>query len=282
MVNPGPSVIQSNLQFCGVTPQAVKFKLKKPELTTTYYLKNLTSNAIEDSVVNSSDSLTLTSLVPTNSSSYQILAKNASSGCLIDLDSTFKVGVGNLPLALNGFILESCGGGIQQIPVSPGVGNSARWYRNENDLLPISNDSVLTTQYVNAFDTITFWVARVNALGCESQRAFVTVYGLRQGVKPVGFLNGAHTNIRFDKGSLLDFGTSGNNGVIGGTKKDSTDRFGIPNSAIYLDGNSRITTTKQINNPQNFSVGIWFKTTTTDKVRFTTTTTTTTTTSTDT
>jgi hypothetical protein len=77
--------------------------------------------------------------------------------------------------------------------------------------------------------------------------------------------SGAYLSYPFTAGSLTDISGSSNTATISGTVTSTTDRFGNASNAYNFDGSTgSIYTTNSIASPgpQNFSISVWFKTTT--------------------
>jgi hypothetical protein len=260
VLSPGPTITQSASQYCGQNAAPVTFSLSQSEGGVVYRLLEQATNLRLDTVIGNGNAVALVAPAPNASTAYRIEATSISNGCVTTLDSVLRVAIGTTPDTLIPFEVTSCEQGPSVLSVRVGIGETAVWYGSALATVPLGVDTIFRTHFLGVLDTARYYVARRTASGCESNRVVIMATSKRAPITTVFVSRFAHTRLKFNQGSLLDIGTAANHGVVSiGTKRDTTDRNGNAKSALYFDGASRLTTTRSISNPQNFTVTIWFK-----------------------
>ena len=236
------------------------FSLAQSEAGVIYRLVDQATNLRLDTVIGNGNTVVMVAPTPTATTTYRIVATSVANGCVTALDSVLRVAIGTIPDTLIPFQVTPCEQGPILLTVRVAVGETAVWYGSASATVPLGVDTIFTTRYLGVLDTARYYVARRTASGCESNRVVVMATSKRAPLTTVSVSRLAHTRLKFNQGSLLDLGSASNHGVVSiGTKRDTTDRNGKAKSALYFDGASRLTTTRSISNPQNFTVTIWFR-----------------------
>lgn len=259
LVNPGPALSVATTQFCSGSIGQTAITLNRAQPGVLYRLTKDTT--VVDSVVALTDTVVLTTDTVYQSSTYRILATNTVTGCTTSLDSAINIAVGVKPDTLAPQVVTDCVPGAKVISYSVGPGESVRWYDAMTSTIPLTQDTSFTTRVLGSLDTVRYYAARVNlTTGCEGERALVTVASKRLPQKQANYGANAVLFGRFNKSSRANGGTAVTTFATTPGVRDTTDRFGYPNSALYLASGNRVTNGQQIQNPQLFTLSIWFKT----------------------
>jgi hypothetical protein len=185
--------------------------------------------------------------------SYSItLNLTNSSGCTATSSNTITV----TPAAPTASAVTQCGAGASLTATDITAGGTYNWYTVATGGTAIQSSASPTL--ANIQSTATYYVSYTYG-GLTSARTAVTAT-----INPVisAPYSGATFSYPFN-GNTNDISGNGNNGLATGTPALTTDRFGAASSAYNFNGSSQyISTTIVNNNPNVFTISLWFNTTT--------------------
>ncbi|TWI95898.1 concanavalin A-like lectin/glucanase superfamily protein [Mucilaginibacter frigoritolerans] len=159
-----------------------------------------------------------------------------------------------------------CGAGSVTLTASGGLpaGGTYNWYATSTSTTVIATGATYLPQTSG-----TYYVSYTSA-GIPSARVSGTATIVANPIIATAqsVTAGATLALPFTSGSTNDVSGSGNNGIAEGSPtvaQPTTDRFGAANNAYSFDGVSQYITTKTniTSAPQDFSISLWFNTTTT-------------------
>ncbi len=234
----GTALTQANNQTCGV-PTAGSVTLRGITAGLSYQLQIMPSNTLVGSaVLATGDSVILTTNLIDSTTKYRVLALNPATGCNGLLDSTLTFFGGAKPAAPFTLNQSNCGTGNLTLSATGTTRGNFRWFNTATGGNPLSTDSLFTTPVIAAGDSAIYYVATVNAAGCESDRIRVMANTF---ALPINVANSLRNSLlhRWDfvNGSLNDQAGT-NNGTAAGTVLDTTNVNGTPRSAKYFAGNA--------------------------------------------
>jgi trimeric autotransporter adhesin len=159
-----------------------------------------------------------------------------------------------------------CGAGSVTLTASGGApsGGTYNWYTVSTGGTAIASGASYLPQASGTY------YASYTSGGVESSRMSATITIIPNPIIATAqsVTAGATLALPFTNGSTSDVSGNGNDGIAGGSPtaaQPATDRFGAANNSYSFDGVSQyITTTTNIATaPQDFSISLWFNTTTT-------------------
>ena len=183
------------------------------------------------------------------------ISVTSTAGCSSSSTQTVMV----TPAAPTATAVSICGSSQQTITAAGGspTGGTYNWYTTSSGgtALQSSTTATFTTPTIV---TTTYYVSYTTG-GIESNRTAVTATNYPIVSAPY---SGAYFSYPFS-GNTNDVSGNLNNGVATGAPTLTADRYGAANSAYNFNGSSQyISTTATANNPNVFTISLWFNTTT--------------------
>lgn len=238
----------------------------------SYQVIDGANNNIGTAISGNGDTLNFTVPTPAGSTSYKIKAIDAGSGCEVIFDSTITFKVGTTPAIALVANTTLCTTGPITLNVTNATGGTVvKWFTTPTGGLEVASGSSLTTPSIAVGDSLIYYAETSSPEGCIAARTKVKAYVALEPIdlaKPASVINNRGLRIYYPFNNSFD-DQSGvatpNNGVAVNGPTFTTDRFGRLNEAISVDRTltQYVRTSNTINNPQTFTVGIWFKTNTT-------------------
>jgi len=180
-------------------------------------------------------------------------------GTLKGTTATITVNVyANTPTATGGSVCTS--GTVTLTASATPAGGTYNWYAAATGGTALQSST--STTYSPAVTATTTYYVSYTSGGLETSRTAVTATVNQEPNLTTMPTSGAYFSYPFS-GNANDISGSGNNGTVQGGALLSTDRFGNANSAYSFNGTSQyISTATAIAapGPQNYSISVWFKT----------------------
>ncbi|HVW94580.1 MAG TPA: DUF2341 domain-containing protein [Mucilaginibacter sp.] len=159
--------------------------------------------------------------------------------------------------------VSSCGGSATVTATESPTGGTYKWYTaaSGGTLLQSSTSNTYTA---SVSGTTTYYVSYTIGTVTTSRTAVNVTLGTTPVLSsaPTSPSSGLYLSYPFD-GNANDVSGNSNNGTVQGSASLTTDRYGASNKAYSFNGSSQyISTTTQAAapGPQNFSISVWFKT----------------------
>lgn len=247
-------------QFCGTNGDALLAVIKSNP-AIKYQALDLSGNAVGMAMAGNGDTLVLNLGPLAATSQFQLRATDTTLNCSVVFADTFTVAVGPFVAAPVINSIDICNGQTATIN-SGGTDGNVRWFTSETGGTSFSSAASLTTPALATGDSLVYWVQFVDAGGCASTRTRVRV---RANAAASYLKTGVASSNRlvayvFDNGTARELVS--NRGRVETAITYGPDRAGNAGGAINFNGStSRFIVNNNENNPNNFTVSLWFRTT---------------------